>query len=53
MGSTQTNKLKGDEEDTSKYNSMCMQLIQFWLTSFAIGIPLLRFLLFFDFRVTL
>lgn len=51
MGTEQTNKIKGDEEDTTEFNSMCMQLIQLWLTSFAVGIPLLRFLLFFEFRV--
>lgn len=45
-----TNEIKS-LEDTNGSNSVYMQLIQLWLTSFAIGIPTWRFLLFFDFRV--
>lgn len=49
MGATPTNQENSENVDSP--NSTCMKLIQLWLTSFAIGIPTLRLLYFFDFRV--
>lgn len=51
MGAVSTNKQ--NDENADKFNSTWMKLIQLWLTSFAIGIPTLRLLFFFDIRVIL
>lgn len=51
MGGTQTTDNEGKGKDTTNSNTMCMKLIQLWLTSFAIGIPTFRLLQFFNFRV--
>ncbi|KAJ6645639.1 hypothetical protein Bhyg_00846 [Pseudolycoriella hygida] len=46
MGASPTN----NKRNADSFNSTCMKLLQLWLTSFAIGIPSLRLLFFFDFR---